>query len=65
MRARAREVADRTGLDVPLEHGPWRAGDLERSVLDATQMRARVGEPLGLDEGLRATAAWWRGRPGR
>ncbi len=56
----ARGLMHALGLDVPLEHGPWRAGDLERSVLDDTQMRARVGEPLGLDEGLRDTAAWFR-----
>lgn len=48
------------GLDVALERGPWRPGDLERSVLDAAAMRARICEPLALDEGLRRTAIWFR-----
>lgn len=47
-------------LDVPLEHGPWRPGDLERSVLDATEMRAKIGAPTPLDEGLARTAHWFR-----
>ena len=47
-------------IDVELQYGPRRPGDLERSVLDEAEMVARVGAPLGLAEGLAATAAWFR-----
>jgi UDP-glucose 4-epimerase len=47
-------------IDVELQYGPRRPGDLERSVLDEAEMVATVGPPLGLDEGLAATAAWFR-----
>lgn len=55
----ARGLIDALGLDVDLEHGAWRPGDLERSVLDATQMRARIGDPTSLAEGLGRTARWF------
>jgi len=48
------------GLDVTFEHGPWRPGDLERSVLDPKRMRAEIGEPTALDVGLGRTAAWFK-----
>jgi UDP-glucose 4-epimerase len=38
-----------------LEYGPPRAGDLERSVLDASRARLALGDLLGLAEGLRRT----------
>ncbi len=49
-------------LDVRVElgYGPRRPGDLERSVLDEAELVRRVGAPLGLAEGLAATAAWFR-----
>jgi UDP-glucose 4-epimerase len=50
-------------LRAALEHGPWRPGDLERSVLDAGAMRAEIGEPIGLEDGLRQTARWFRDHP--
>ncbi|HET6585973.1 MAG TPA: NAD-dependent epimerase/dehydratase family protein [Nannocystaceae bacterium] len=53
------------GTRVELRPGPRRAGDLERSVLDETEMRARVGGPLALAEGLAATAAWFRAHADR
>lgn len=59
----ARGLMTALDLDAPLDYGPWRAGDLERSVLDATEMRARVGTPLPLGEGLRQTALWFREHP--
>lgn len=37
-----------------------RPGDLERSVLDAGQFRALIGEPMPLDEGLGHTADYFR-----
>ncbi len=50
-------------LEVALEHGPWRPGDLARSVLDDAPMRARIGDPVELVEGLRRTAEWFRDHP--
>jgi len=54
------------GVDAALERGPWRPGDLERSVLDDAAMRAHIckgAEPLTLHEGLQRTAAWFREHP--
>jgi nucleoside-diphosphate-sugar epimerase len=48
------------GIEVELKYGPRRPGDIERSVLDDTEMRRQIGEPLALSEGLAATAAWFR-----
>lgn len=50
-------------LEAPLDHGPQRPGDLERSVLDDAAMRAQIGVPIALDEGLRRTAQWFRDSP--
>ncbi|MBC8069462.1 MAG: NAD-dependent epimerase/dehydratase family protein [Deltaproteobacteria bacterium] len=47
-------------IEASLERGPWRPGDLERSVLDATEMRTKIGEPTSLDVGLARTAKWFR-----
>ena len=62
-----REIADglKQALDVgpALEHGPWRPGDLERSVLDDTAMRSAICRPLELAAGLRETAAWFLAHP--
>ena len=60
----ARGLMGALGLDVALDHGPRRAGDLERSVLDATRMRARIGEPTSLTAGLGHTAQWFRAQRG-
>lgn len=48
------------GLDVNPEHGPHRPGDLERSVLDETQMTALLGAAVPLQQGLAETATWFR-----
>jgi len=48
------------GIEVELKYGPRRAGDLERSVLDETEMRRRIGDPQPLSQGLATTAAWFR-----
>jgi UDP-glucose 4-epimerase len=42
--------------------GAKRAGDIERSLLDASRLRAALGEPVGLEEGLRKTAHWFLAR---
>ena len=51
-----------TALSVPTEAkpGPYREGDLERSVLDAAPFRELVGEPVSLKEGIAKTAQWFQ-----
>ena len=43
-----------------VEDGPFRAGDLERSVLDPSVMVSILGEPTPLERGLVATTEWFR-----
>lgn len=45
-----------------VEHGEFRAGDLQRSVLDPAVMVSILGEPTPLDRGLTATTEWFRER---
>jgi UDP-glucose 4-epimerase len=59
----AQGLLDALGLEVELGYGPRRAGDLERSVLDETEMVNRLGPPVELGEGLRATAEWFKAHP--
>jgi UDP-glucose 4-epimerase len=49
-------------VDAPsiVDDGPYRAGDLRRSVLDPTVMISMLGEPTPLERGLAATADWFR-----
>jgi UDP-glucose 4-epimerase len=58
----ARGLASALGVEPQLEHGPRRAGDLERSVLDPTAFVALLGPPVPLAEGLAETARWFRHR---
>lgn len=46
----------------PSSHGPAKAGEQARSVLDGTKLRRLTGvpEPAPLEEGLRSTIAWLR-----
>lgn len=44
---------------VDLRHGPPRAGDVGRSVLDGRRFAELLGAPLSLDEGLRRTVDWY------
>jgi UDP-glucose 4-epimerase len=50
------------GMDAAAEHGPAKAGEQMRSVLDGTKLRKLAGlpEPVTLDEGLRQTVNWLR-----
>jgi UDP-glucose 4-epimerase len=50
------------GIDRPAHHGPAKAGEQLRSVLDGSKLRsvAGLGEPVKLEEGLRETLAWFR-----
>ncbi len=59
-----RELAERllalSGSRSAIHDGAHRAGDLERSVLDATVMVSMLGEPTPLHRGLTATTEWFR-----
>lgn len=59
-----RELAERlaAALNVQPDLRPAspRPGDLGRSVLDPSRFKEVLGEPLGLEEGLRRTAQWAR-----
>ena len=60
------ELAERilaiTGARSGIEHGGVRAGDIERSLLDATRFEQTLGAPTPLDTGLGETAEWYRAR---
>lgn len=45
-----------------IEQGDVRAGDIERSLLDVARFEQALGTPTPLDDGLSATAQWYRGR---
>jgi UDP-glucose 4-epimerase len=55
-------LSEALGIDRPAEHGPAKAGEQLRSVLDGTKLRklASLPEPVGLREGLRRTVEWIR-----
>ena len=42
-----------------VDHGHVRAGDIERSLLDATRFEQTVGSPTSLGAGLTETARWY------
>jgi UDP-glucose 4-epimerase len=54
----AQSVMRAVGREVPIESRPPRAGDIGLSVLDPTLTEKYVGELVGLEPGLAATAAW-------
>lgn len=60
--ALAQRVLALTGSSSAIEQAGPRAGDLERSLLDASCFAEALGAPTSLDDGLRATAAWYRAR---
>jgi len=52
----ARAIIERVGNpSAGVDYGPPRAGDLERSVLDASRAEALLGPFMSLAEGLRRT----------
>ncbi len=59
-----RQIAAALGVDRPAEHGPAKAGEQLRSVIDGSRGRRDLGlpEPLPLAEGLSRTASWFRAR---
>lgn len=56
----ARLLAELTGLDLDLRHGPERVGDVRFSRADVSLAREVLGfsPRIGLEEGLRRTVAW-------
>jgi UDP-glucose 4-epimerase len=56
-------LTEALGIPRPAEHGPAKAGEQLRSVLDGTKLRKLAGlpEPVALPEGLRRTVEWIRG----
>jgi UDP-glucose 4-epimerase len=52
------------GIDRTPQYAPAKAGEQMRSVLDGSRLRAMAGlpEPVALEEGLRRTVEWMRGR---
>lgn len=55
-------LANATGFDADPIHGPSKAGDLARSVIDASAARQHLGWEPGesLESGLDKTVAWFR-----
>lgn len=53
-------IANELGASTDFGHGPKRAGDLERSVLDETEFVAALGGLVPLTDGLAETARWFR-----
>lgn len=56
------ELARAMGIDRKADHGPAKAGEQMRSVLDGRKLRqlANLPEPVGMQEGLRRTVEWIR-----
>jgi UDP-glucose 4-epimerase len=61
------EIAHALGSDVVAAHGPAKAGEQTRSVVDGALGRRELGlpAPIPLSEGLARTAAWFRERAAR
>ena len=59
-------LAQAVGSDLKATHGAAKAGEQQRSVVDAAFGRRELGlpEPLRLQDGLARTAAWFRERDG-
>jgi UDP-glucose 4-epimerase len=63
----ARTLLRVMGSDLPVEYGPARAvNKVVRRLADTTRARERLGfhAEVGLDDGLRTLAEWWRAEQG-
>lgn len=60
----AKEIQKALGTSAEISFGPLRAGDVERSVLDPTELAAALGTPATLAEGIGETAAWFKAKFG-
>jgi UDP-glucose 4-epimerase len=58
----AQKLITELGSHSELRDGPRRAGDVERSVLDPTLCQQVLGPVTSIDDGLRLTAQWFKGR---
>jgi UDP-glucose 4-epimerase len=60
----ARQVTEAVGGTAEIRHGPPRPGDVRASQASALRLRQLFPgvQPIGLDEGLRRTIAWFRQR---
>jgi UDP-glucose 4-epimerase len=56
----ANEIQNAMGTDAEISYGPLRPGDVERSVLDPTELTAALGKPTGLERGVAQTVEWFR-----
>jgi len=59
-RTLAESLVRLVGETASIDDGPFRPGDLERSVLDPAIMVSILGEPTPLERGLVATTEWFR-----
>ncbi len=57
--ALAKVIQSVTAREVPIEFGPPRAGDLERSVLDPSRAERYLGQLVGVAQGLAETGAFY------
>lgn len=57
--ALAKAILGVTKREVPIEFGPPRAGDLERSVLDPSRAERYLGTLVGIERGLAETGAFY------
>ncbi|HEX6096853.1 MAG TPA: NAD-dependent epimerase/dehydratase family protein [Thermoanaerobaculia bacterium] len=57
-------ITQALGIDRQAEHGPAKAGEQMRSVLDGSRLRkaANIPDPVQIEEGLRRTVEWLRSR---
>lgn len=60
--ALAERIVALCGSRSPIEPGGARPGDLERSLLDVSVFQQLFGPPTPLEQGLAATARWYRER---
>lgn len=60
-------LSEALGIDRAPQHGPAKAGEQMRSVLDGTKLRAQAGlpDPVQLREGMRRTVEWLRSQTGQ
>lgn len=56
----AKKLEEYLGVTADLGYGEQRAGDLEYSLLDSSDLEGLVGQTVSLEAGLKETAAWFR-----
>jgi UDP-glucose 4-epimerase len=61
-RTLANKILELCKSDSELVDGDYRAGDLQRSVLEPRSFTAEIGEPTALETGLTATSAWFKAK---